>query len=142
MDCSHISFFTAVLITLHTHYITVTILLCSEFNRKFQQTIDDRRANETDVERAHRAKATEDLQQWQLQRQTRLGAKKEKNRSEEQVLLESIESEVEASNSWDRVTKLVDLATEPSTDNKKADTTRMKKLLIQLKNEPLPAKNN
>jgi len=110
----------------------------SEFNKKFSILIDERRAKEVDVEKSYRVKAGEELSQWGLQRTTRLNAKKEKNRSEEQVLLESLESEVEGSNTWERVTKMVDLATE-STDAKKSDNTRMKKLFIQLKNEPVKA---
>ena len=57
------------------------------------------------------------------------------NRSEEQVLLENIESEVDANNNWERVTKLIDAG--ESADAAKADVTRMRKLFIQLKNEPI-----
>lgn len=92
------------------------------------------------MESAIKSKAAEDLSQWQVQRQTRLNSKKESNRSEEQVLLELLESEVEGGNPWERVTKLIDLSTE-STDSKKSDNSRMKKLLIQLKNEPIKANN-
>jgi hypothetical protein len=88
------------------------------------------------VEKTQKSKASEELSTWQLQRSTRLNAKKEKNRSEEQVLLESLESEVEGANPWDRVTKLVDLSMD-TTEGKKSDISRMKKLLIQLKNEPI-----
>jgi Clathrin light chain len=60
------------------------------------------------------------------------------NRSEEQILLESLESEVDAANTWDRVAKLIDVANDTTIPNN-ADVTRMRKLFIQLKNEPLEA---
>ena len=72
---------------------------------------------------------------WHAQRDVRLNAKKEKNRSEEQVLLEAIESDADGANVWERVTKLIDQTTEAEAG--KADVARMRKLFIQLKNEPL-----
>lgn len=65
-----------------------------------------------------------------------MNANKEKNRSEEQVLLEKVEYELESGNSWERVTKLIDNEAE---EDDKSDTSRMRKLFIQLKNEPLEA---
>ena len=52
--------------------------------------MDERRGNEAEVEKAHKSKAADDLQNWNMQRQARLNAKKEKNRSEEQVIDESM----------------------------------------------------
>lgn len=63
-------------------------------------------------------------------------AKQDTNRSEEQIFLESLESEVDAANTWDRVGKLID-ASNDTTIPTNADVTRMRKLFIQLKNEPL-----
>ena len=50
--------------------------------------------------------------------------------------MESLESEVDAANTWDRVGKLID-ASNDTTNATNADVTRMRKLFIQLKNEPL-----
>ena len=50
--------------------------------------------------------------------------------------MESLESEVDAANTWDRVGKLID-ASNDTTIATNADVTRMRKLFIQLKNEPL-----
>ena len=62
-----------------------------------------------------------------------MNAKQETNRSEEQVLLESIESEVEFQ-TWDRVAKLIDIKEFVDAEKKeKEDTSRMYKLFIQLK---------
>ena len=74
---------------------------------------------------------------WGTQRSIRMHAKKDANRSEEQVLLEQLESEIDIGNVWDRVSKLIDAGAEYSADSGKADVTRMRKLFIQLKNEPL-----
>lgn len=82
------------------------------------------------------SKAGDDMSNWVSQREIRLTAKKESNRSAEQVLLETIESEVDVNNIWERVTKMIDAGAD-TPDPVKADTTRMRKLFIQLKNEPL-----
>jgi hypothetical protein len=66
-----------------------------------------------------------------------LNAKKEVNRTEEQVLLEQQESDLDAGNVWDRVTKLIEASVDQPDDASKADVSRMRKLFIQLKNEPL-----
>ncbi len=64
-----------------------------------------------------------------------MNAKKDKNRTEEQVLLETIESETEVLKIWERVSKLIDIT--ENGDSKGSDTSRMRKLFIQLKSEPL-----
>lgn len=96
-----------------------------------------KRTAEVEKEKENKAKAAEELASWNQQRDIRLKAKKEKNRSEEQVFLESLESEADGSNTWERVTKLVDTKTGESADTSKADVTRMKKIFIQLKSDPL-----
>ena len=80
-------------------------------------------------------KGSADLESWTQQREIRLNSKKESNRSEEQVLLETLESESDAANSWERVMKLIDASAEA--DGDKIDVSRMRKLFIQLKNEPI-----
>lgn len=47
-----------------------------------------------------------------------------------------MESEADAANIWDRVGKLID-ANNDAVAAGNADTARMRKLFIQLKNEPL-----
>jgi len=67
-------------------------------------------------------------------------AKKDNNRESESVVLDTVKNETEAGlSSWDRVTKLVDISGEVAADSGKADTGRMKKVFIQIKNEPLEA---
>jgi uncharacterized protein YdcH (DUF465 family) len=53
--------------------------------------------------------------------------------------LEQQESDLDAGNVWDRVTKLIESSVDQPDDSSKADVSRMRKLFIQLKNEPLEA---
>lgn len=82
-----------------------------------------------------RAESEEAKANWNTQREIRLKAKKETNRSEEQVLQEQLLSEVDNLKTWERVSKLIDAG--EGVDTKGSDTGRMHKLFIQLKNEPL-----
>lgn len=104
-----------------------------EVERDNQEEVKD----ESEHEKSTRNKANEEISNWRQQREIRLNAKKEKNRSEEQVLLETLESEVEVLKVWERVTKLIDSSESVPGELKGSDTSRMRKLFIQLKNEPL-----
>ena len=109
--------------------------LVSAFNRTWAEQLEAKRKKEQAEDVAAKEKAAADLADWNTQRQVRLNANKDKNRSEEQVLLEKVEYELEGGNTWERVTKLID--NDVDADSEKSDTTRMRKLFIQLKNEPL-----
>lgn len=107
----------------------------SAFNQKWEEELSVKRQQELAHDEAAKAKAAADLADWHSQRQVKLNANKDKNRSEEQVLLEKVEYELEGGNCWERVTKLID--NDADADSEKSDTSRMRKLFIQLKNEPL-----
>lgn len=98
--------------------------------------MDAKRAAEFEHEKNARAKAREDLANWTQQREIRLAAKKDSNRTEEHATIEALNSETEVLKNWDRVSKLID-AGETTDSSKGSDTSRMRKLFIQLKNEPL-----
>lgn len=102
-----------------------------EWNKK----LEAKRAAEYELQKKVRSDADEELKTWNTQRDMRLKAKVENNRTEEQVLVEQTKSEAESMKTWDRVTKLI--AADEGVEAKGADTTRMRKLFIQLKNEPL-----
>ena len=53
------------------------------------------------------------------------------------MLVETLESESEVLKTWERVTKLIDASTDVVDASKGTDVSRMRKLFIQLKNEPL-----
>ncbi|KAJ1414044.1 hypothetical protein B484DRAFT_167285 [Ochromonadaceae sp. CCMP2298] len=103
------------------------------FNKEWNAKLEAKRATEFDAEKGVRAAADQAKKDWEQQRDIRLKAKKS-NRSEEQVLQEALESEVDSFKTWERVTKLIDAG---EGETKGSDVTRMRKLFIQLKNEPL-----
>ena len=96
--------------------------------------MEAKRAAEYEHEKQSRAQATEEMAGWKQQREIRITTKKETNRIEEKVKVETTESEVTNLKVWDRVSKLIN---SEEIDTKGSDTTRMRKLFIQLKNEPL-----
>lgn len=124
-------------IDIRNKLILTILIFNSAFNKQFQAKIEAKRAQEFEAEKVVKSKALEELANWNTQRDIRLKAKKDTNRTEEQSILEALETEVDASNIWERVTKLVDVSQEVPTESTKADTTRMRKLFIQLKNEPI-----
>jgi hypothetical protein len=69
--------------------------LYSKFLKEWGKKLDSKRDSEREHEKSTRSKAGEDLSNWKQQREIRLNAKKDSNRSEEQVLLETLESEAE-----------------------------------------------
>ena len=117
--------------------LIILLIINSAFNKQFQAKIEAKRAQEYEAEKVVKTKALDELSNWNTQRDIRLKAKKDTNRTEEQSILEALETEVDASNIWERVTKLVDVSQEVPAESTKADTTRMRKLFIQLKNEPV-----
>ena len=109
----------------------------SKFNREWNERLEEKRRKEEAAEEEAKAHAAEELANYLEQRETRMNAKKEVNRSEEQVLLEQLESDLDGGNVWDRVSKLIEAGVDVPDDLEKADVSRMRKLFIQLKNEPL-----
>jgi hypothetical protein len=108
---------------------------CSVFNREWQVHIEGKRAAESEHEKAVRAKAQEEMASWKNQKGIRLTAKKDKNRNEQGILVETLASEAQMLKVWDRVGKLIDAS--ENLERKGSDVSRMRKLFIQLKNEPL-----
>jgi hypothetical protein len=113
------------------------IFICSTFNREWNEKLELKRQLEERAEEEAKVSASQDLSGWLSQKEVRLNAKKEVNRTEEQVLLEQLESDLDAGNVWDRVTKLIETSVDTPDDPSKSDVSRMRKLFIQLKNEPL-----
>jgi hypothetical protein len=107
------------------------------FNKQWMAKLEEKRALEYEFEKTARSEAVKEYETWNTQRDIRMQAKKESNRGEEEVVLEAIESEVEMLSTWDRVGKHIDAAIDAKELSKGSDTSRMHKLFIQLKNEPL-----
>lgn len=106
-----------------------------KFNKEWNLKLEQKRQAEFEQEKAVRAASEEDKANWEAQREAKLKAKKDSNRTEESVLKEQLSSEADNLKTWERVSKLIDNG--EAVDNKGSDTARMRKLFIQLKNEPL-----
>mmetsp|Transcript_23994 Transcript_23994/g.66720 ORF Transcript_23994/g.66720 Transcript_23994/m.66720 type:complete len:193 (-) Transcript_23994:93-671(-) len=105
------------------------------FNREWNKKLEEKRATEFETNKQVRTTAEEELSSWNQQRGIRMQAKAESNRTEEQVKVEQLNSEADALKTWERVSTLIDVG--EGSDNKGSDTSRMRKLFIHLKNEPL-----
>merc|ERR1719502_355478 len=109
------------------------------FTEEWYRTLETKRTIELEEENKIKIAAANDLNEWNSQRDMRLASKKDSNRTAEQVFLETLESDIDGVNTWDRVTKLVEASQDAVANDEKADTSRMRKLFIQLKNEPISA---
>ena len=101
--------------------------------------METKRTIELEEENKIKIAAANDLNEWNSQRDMRLASKKDSNRTAEQVFLETLESDIDGVNTWDRVTKLIEASQDSVANDEKTDTSRMRKLFIQLKNEPISA---
>ena len=70
--------------------------------------LQEKLAAEQQAEAQTKITATQEMANWNTQRDVRLNSKKDSNRSQEQVYLESLESDSDSNNVWERVTKLID----------------------------------
>jgi hypothetical protein len=110
-------------------------LFISAFNNAWSIKLNALREKEQEMERTVRAAAAEDMAKWTQQREIRLKAKKEANRTEEQVFLESLRADP-TGNLWEQVVKLI--PGDSDADVKKSTNTgKMKSLFIQLKSDPV-----
>lgn len=111
----------------------------SAFNLKWNAALEVKKNTEIEAEAKAKSAAADEFSKWTSQREIRLAAKKDSNRTQEQVFLETVSSDLDGPNTWERVTKLIDANMDATSESGKADVTRMRKLFIQLKNEPLEA---
>ena len=109
----------------------------TKFNAEWSARLEEKKEAERALQLKTEEEAKRDLDSFNSQRDARLNSKKEVNRSNEQVFLERQESELDG-NTWDRVSNLIE-ANVDDNELEKADVSRMRKLFIQLKNEPLEA---
>jgi len=103
-----------------------------EWNKRLDAKIEEEKVAAAKVEEA----AKKELDDWKKQREIRLEKKKETNRSTEKVFVEQIESALVSKNTWERVTKLVDIS-QDAADSEKSDVGKMRSLFVQLKNKPV-----
>ena len=103
---------------------------------KFNEKIESKRNDEQVQEKMVRNKADEDYLNWKNQRSIRLKAKMDSNRMGETQFLQTIITGKDRLKVWDDVGKLINTQLTDSTEYKGPDITRMKNLLIDLKNFP------
>tara|TARA_A100001035_G_scaffold236963_1_gene201053 strand:- start:52 stop:450 length:399 start_codon:yes stop_codon:yes gene_type:complete len=106
----------------------------SEFTIKWEASLAEKVKEEAAEEKKVKDAATKELEAFKKEREMRLKKKAEINRENEKVFKDTIESELTLSNTWERVTKLVDLSLD--TDTNKSDVARMRSIFIGMKNAP------
>ena len=125
----------------------------SKWNYEYQAILNQRKDEENTAKATYVAKAAEDVKAFLLEREKRREARMAKNRCDEQDKLEAIEADLENDNSWQKVVKMIDLTTaagvESSTGKKDKDdkatpiipedVSRMKDILVLMKNDPAKA---
>eukprot|EP00531_Pseudo-nitzschia_arenysensis_P011330 CAMPEP_0116130506 /NCGR_PEP_ID=MMETSP0329-20121206/8519_1 /TAXON_ID=697910 /ORGANISM="Pseudo-nitzschia arenysensis, Strain B593" /LENGTH=213 /DNA_ID=CAMNT_0003624895 /DNA_START=122 /DNA_END=763 /DNA_ORIENTATION=- len=104
-----------------------------KFNEEWQATLTARKAEEDDAKAAMVAAAEVAMEEFKAKCSMKRDAKMAKNREDEQAKLEDIEADLENDNSWQRVSKMVDLTQDGAEDGE--DTKRMRDIFILLKNE-------
>ena len=109
----------------------------AQWNADWQVLLQQRK-DEENARKAELMEAAEEaLKQMQLEREQKREAKMTKNREDEQAKLEAIEADLENDNSWQRISKMVELSHDSS--QKSADVKRMRDILIGLKNDTAKA---
>lgn len=127
----------------------------SKWNDEYQAILNQRKEQENTARGTYVAKAAADVKAFLLEREKRREARMAKNRCDEQDKLEAIEADLENDNSWQKVVKMIDLTTaagvESNTTGKKdkddkatppiipEDVSRMKDILVLMKNDPAKA---
>eukprot|EP01138_Halocafeteria_seosinensis_P001366 gb/GECG01001402.1/.p1 GENE.gb/GECG01001402.1/~~gb/GECG01001402.1/.p1 ORF type:complete len:209 (+),score=60.24 gb/GECG01001402.1/:1-627(+) len=104
-----------------------------EFNKKFRQQVEEKDKKEREAKQQRRKAASNQLSSWLENRVSQLDKRKEQNRIEQEETQNEIMAAMD--DSWKRVVSLID-AQNPEAGG--YDVSRMKDVLVQLKNEPLP----
>mmetsp|Transcript_16904 Transcript_16904/g.39042 ORF Transcript_16904/g.39042 Transcript_16904/m.39042 type:complete len:236 (+) Transcript_16904:108-815(+) len=104
-----------------------------QFNEEWQATLAARKEEE-DADKAAMVEAARiAIEEFQTKNSTKRDARMAKNREDEQAKLEDIEADLENDNSWQRVSKMVDLTQDGAEGGE--DTKKMRDIFIVLKNE-------
>lgn len=105
----------------------------AKWNQEWQVTLKARKDEENQARAAMAEQAQKDMEEFQAQREIKRETKMSRNRAEEQSKLEAMEADLENDNSWQRVIKLVEF--QQDTEDKADDITRMRDVMIVLKND-------
>lgn len=102
-----------------------------EWESAHELELQEKARKEEEQKKANREKAQKEMNQWYAERKQMMEQRKQLNRSEQTTLTQ----DKDGGEPWERVNKLVNFGSEGG----QRDTSRMKQLLIQVKNNPLPA---
>lgn len=105
-----------------------------KWNEDWQETLATRKTEEDEKKAEMVEQARLVMEQFGKDREAKREAKMSKNREDEQAKLEAIEADLENDNSWQKVSKMVELTHDGAEDAE--DVKRMRDVLILLKNEP------
>ena len=115
-------------------------LFSRQFNAEWSKSLNAKADEETAMKTKMMQEAKAELDNWKKQQEIRVTTKKDTNRAEEKRQVEQTEAAADPSrNPWERVITLVDPHVDGSA-SKDTDTSRMHKLFIQLKNDPVATK--
>jgi len=107
----------------------------SKWEEKRAVILKDREAKEGEVKKELRKKAQSDIQAFYAQRTERMKQTQTRNRNDEKTAKADIANVNAHGTIWEKVAKEVNLQPKAEKGDRKTSTDRMRKLLIQLKNE-------
>ena len=108
----------------------------TEWEAAWNVELEQKNAEAETLVTTNRSRAQEELERFNVEREKSKEAKQEKNRALEATMQEQMDADLDAANGWERVVKLIDCDTKPEKDGR-SDLSRMRSILVQLKNEPL-----
>jgi hypothetical protein len=85
----------------------------SEFDVAWEAELETKQVAHQQLADENKAKATEELANFYLEREKLREANQEKNRNEEQLYQEKLEADLEGENPWSRVVSLVCATVQP-----------------------------
>merc|ERR1719428_2099726 len=108
-----------------------------EWEEKHERELEEIMRKEEMDKKGRREKAKEDIAAWYEERKTN-NAKKAKSNREEEATLEAARAEQmkPGANPWERIVDLIDTNAQANVADGVKDTSRMRTLLISLKNNP------
>mmetsp|Transcript_24805 Transcript_24805/g.27605 ORF Transcript_24805/g.27605 Transcript_24805/m.27605 type:complete len:181 (-) Transcript_24805:161-703(-) len=104
----------------------------TDWQAKHKQNLEAKKAKTLQREEKAKAEAKAELDSIYAERDAMIASRKKKNRAEQDVVAGSTEEQNIKGTDWQRIGNMVDLQNPSS----KSDVSRMKELLIRMKNPP------
>jgi len=108
-----------------------------EWEDKHERELEETMRKEEMDKKERRAKAKAEIDEWYAEKKTNHDKKAKSNREEEATLTKAREDAMKpGANPWERIVDLIDTNAQANTTGDVKDTSRMRTLLISLKNNP------